>query len=446
MTRIFKFLTSSITAFSAAPRAARVGSFLFFVASVADGTLMPFFALWAHNDAGIPVEYIGLLLGCYAGGELLATPFVGGIADRVGRRPVLLASTTGVGLGFVLLFFARGADRHRGLATWLSAYSRAFCIPTAAAVIADVIPAEQRREHFAVTRIMSNAGGVVGPALGAVLALWSLHLVFFGAAAAILLGAVAVAAFLPETWRRSERPWRGDDDDEGLTALSAHFATEGSPGLLVSVAILEIVVSWIEAITPLYANAAGALTPTGIGLLFAYAGVLGVIFQLPVTQASQRMSGFATVVWSGAIQALAFAFLLPAPALPLLVARHHAPGFRAHAVGPPGAGDHVRTRPAQRAGDLSGRVLGGVRSQGRRRPGDRHLALRHVDHVALGHRHCRLASAASFALAFAARRHEAEQESKGERRLSAYSAARSSAFTSSSSSLTLVPSSRAMSS
>jgi MFS family permease len=105
----FRFFSSFTTTFRTAPGAARVGSFLFFLASVADGTLMPFFPLWAHRDAGIPVEYIGLLLGCYAGGELLATPFVGGIADRVGRRPVLLASTTGIGLGFVLLFFASGA-------------------------------------------------------------------------------------------------------------------------------------------------------------------------------------------------------------------------------------------------------------------------------------------------------------------------------------------------
>ena len=53
MNRIFKFLTASFMAFRTAPPAARVGSFLFFVASVADGTLMPFFPLWARNDAGI---------------------------------------------------------------------------------------------------------------------------------------------------------------------------------------------------------------------------------------------------------------------------------------------------------------------------------------------------------------------------------------------------------
>lgn len=318
MTRIFKILTSSITAFRAAPLAARVGSFLFFVASVADGTLMPFFPLWARNDAGIPVEYIGLLLGCYAGGELLATPFVGGIADRVGRRPVLLASTTGIGVGFILLFFAPNAIATAGSLLVIGIFESVLH-PTAATVITDVVPADERRGHFAMTRVMSSAGRVVGPALGGILALWSLHLVFFGAAATILIGAAAVAALLPETWRKNTDE-KEDDDDESLTALGAALRDRRLAGLLVSISVLEIAVSWIEAVTPLYATAAGTVTPTGIGMLFAYAGVIGVIFQWPVTEASQRISGFTTVLWSGAIQALAFVFLLPAPALPLLIA------------------------------------------------------------------------------------------------------------------------------
>ena len=320
MTRIFKLLTSSMAAFRTAPRAARVASFLFFLASVADGTLMPFFPLWARNDAGIPVAYIGLLLGCYAGGELLATPFVGGIADRVGRRPVLLASTTGIGVGFILLFFAPGAIA-TACALLVIGIFESVLHPTAATVITDVVPGDHRRDHFAMTRVMSNAGHIIGPALGGVLALWSLHLVFFGAAATILIGAAAVAALLPETWQRGARTAEeDDDDDESLTALGAAFRDRRLAGLLLSISVLELAISWIDAVTPLYATSAGALTPTGIGMLYAYAGVIGVIFQLPVTQASRRISGFATVLWSGALEALAFAFLLPAPALPLLIA------------------------------------------------------------------------------------------------------------------------------
>jgi predicted MFS family arabinose efflux permease len=73
-------------------------------------------------------------------------------------------------------------------------------------------------------------------------------------------------------------------------------------------------------VMPLYADAAGTLTASGIGLLFTYEGALGVVLQLPVTQATSRMSGFAIVLAGGVAQAIAFACLFVAPALPLLVA------------------------------------------------------------------------------------------------------------------------------
>ena len=318
---IAKSLSSTFDLLRDLPRPARVSLFLFFVAGLADGVLMPFFALWAQQDAGIPIEYIGLLLGCYAGGELLATPFVGGIADRVGRRPVLLISTAGVGIGFVLLYLTRGVVM-AALSLIIIGMFESVLHPTAATVIADVIPADARRKHFALMRVMANIGTTVGPALGAVLALWSLGLVFFGAGAALLSGALTVAVFLSETWPKSGAKGGedGEDDDDGLSALSAAFRDRRVAALLVPVAILGIGSSWIEAVTPLYAHDAGALTPSGIGLLFTYAGALSALFQLPLTQASARLSGFAIVVGGGVAQALAFACLVVSPALPLLVA------------------------------------------------------------------------------------------------------------------------------
>jgi MFS transporter, DHA1 family, tetracycline resistance protein len=316
--RFFQILVSAPVTFARAPRAAQVGMVLFFAAAVADGILMPFFALWAHKDAGIPIEYIGLLLGCYAGGELLATPFVGGIADRVGRRPVLLVSTCGVGAGFLLLYLVHGAAAVAAALVIIGVFESVLH-PTASTVIADVVPAEARREHFAARRVMSNAGSMAGPALGALLALHSLGLVFLGAGITILVGAVVVAIFLIETRPPAAAPGE-EDDDESLLALTAVFRDSRLAGLIVPVALMEIAASWITAITPLYADAGGTLTASGIGLLFTYAGALGVLLQMPITQASARMGGFSIVLCSGAVQAVAFACLFVSAGLPWLVA------------------------------------------------------------------------------------------------------------------------------
>jgi DHA1 family tetracycline resistance protein-like MFS transporter len=318
VTRFLKSFTSAITTFIRAPGAARVGMFLFFAASVSDGILMPFFALWAHKIAGIPIEFIGLLLGCYAGGELLATPFVGGIADKVGRRPVLLISTFGVGCGFVLLYLVQGAFGVAAALILIGVFESVLH-PTASTVIADVVPAETRREHFAARRVMSSAGSMAGPALGALLALQSLGLVFLGAGVTMLVGALVVAVFLAETRPPDAEPGE-DDDEESLLVLTAVFRDSRLAALIVPVVLSEIAASWIASITPLYADAGGTLTASGIGLLFTYAGALGVVLQMPITQATERMSGFSIVLWSGAVQALAFTCLFISPQVPLLVA------------------------------------------------------------------------------------------------------------------------------
>jgi MFS transporter, DHA1 family, tetracycline resistance protein len=316
VTFLSNLLSSNAALLRDLPRAARIALLLFLLAGLADGALMPFFALWAQREAGVPTAYIGLLLGCYAGGELLATPFVGGIADRLGRRPVLLASTAGVGLGFLLLYATRGALAAAAALIVIGVFESVLH-PTAATVIADVVPAEKLRAHFALTRVMSNVGRVIGPALGALLVLWSLGLVFLGAAVSLLIGSLVVAAFLPETW--SPGSAADDDDEEGLSALGAVFRDRRLAGLLVPIAALAIATSWFESVLPLYAANAGALTPSGVGLLFTYAAALSALLGLPLTQASMRLPGFTIVVASGVALALAFGAMLPPPGLTLLV-------------------------------------------------------------------------------------------------------------------------------
>ncbi|HEX7814036.1 MFS transporter [Dyella sp.] len=291
---------------------------LYFLAGLADGALMPFFALWAQHEAAIPTRYIGLLLACYAGGELVATPILGGIADRLGRRPVLLLSTLGVGVGFMLLAHLQGMI---AVAVSLLAIGMFECAlhPTIATVIADTADDESLRMRYAMARMAAGSGHVVGPALGSALALISLNSVFSGCGLALLMASLIILAILPETRATAANVAASDDqedeDEEGLSSLLPAFRDRRLASLLLWFTLMEIVGGWTEAILPLYAHGERALSTTGVGLLFSYAAAAAVALQWPITRWSSRMSAYSLLLGAGVVLAGGFCTLLLTPSL-----------------------------------------------------------------------------------------------------------------------------------
>lgn len=289
--------------FRSAPRPALLGLLLFFCAGFADGMLIPFFPLWANDEAGIPVGAIGLLFGCYAGGELVAAPLIGGIADRIGRRPVLVASSLGVGGGFFALFFVDGVLAAAGVLL-LVGMCESVLHPTILTVIGDVTPEADHRHWFSLARVSSSAGHILGPAVGAVLAFLSLGTVFLAAGGMLLLGGIAMFFGLAETINLASTD--DDEDEEGLSALLPAFRDRQLAALLLWVVLFEIAGSWIESVLPLYARDAGILTPSGIGTLFAFEAALMVCLQMLVSGAVRGRSGLWLTVCAGISTTIAF--------------------------------------------------------------------------------------------------------------------------------------------
>ena len=169
---------------------------LFFAAAVT------FFALWPHF--GVPIEYIGLLLA------LCRRRAVGDAVRRRHcrpgrRRPVLLVSTCGVGFGFLLLYLVHGAAAVAAALIIIGVFESVLH-PTASTVIADVVPAETRREHFAARRVVLELPAA-WPGLGCAVGATFARPCFSGAGVreAILVGALIVAIFLVETARPPPR-------------------------------------------------------------------------------------------------------------------------------------------------------------------------------------------------------------------------------------------------
>jgi DHA1 family tetracycline resistance protein-like MFS transporter len=180
-----------------------------FVNLVGFGIIIPLLPFYAETFGASPFT-IGLLFASFSLSQLVASPLLGELSDRWGRRPVLILSLVGTAVSFVMLalaqslamlFVARIVDGLSG-----------GNITTARAYIADVTTERDRARAYGLLGAAFGLGFIVGPALGAAFSRIS-YTAPIWAAAAITLVAIALAwLWLPETVHRAHAgggsPWR----------------------------------------------------------------------------------------------------------------------------------------------------------------------------------------------------------------------------------------------
>lgn len=156
-----------------------------------------------HLPLGEAARVGGMLMGSFAVMQFLFGPVMGGLGDRFGRRPVLLACLVAFGVDYVVMGLAPTIG-------WLFA-SRAFAgmagasfVP-ASAYVADVTPPERRAQNFGLVGAVFGLGFVIGPALGGLLGGIGVRVPFFVAGALALLNASIGFFLLPESLPRERR-------------------------------------------------------------------------------------------------------------------------------------------------------------------------------------------------------------------------------------------------
>lgn len=167
-----------------------------FVNLVGFGIIIPLLPFYAQTFGASPFA-IGLLFASFSLSQLIAAPVLGDLSDRIGRRPVLIASLIGTVVSFVMLalagslamlFVARIIDGATG-----------GSITTARAYIADVTAEQDRAKAFGLLGAAFGLGFIVGPALGAAFAHISYTAPIWAAAVITVIATLVAWLWLPET-------------------------------------------------------------------------------------------------------------------------------------------------------------------------------------------------------------------------------------------------------
>ena len=332
------------------------------VASFGFSLVFPFLTIYLTAVIGASATEAGLVLGLYSIASMGSNAVGGWLADRFGRRVVMIGSITLTSLTIIAMGQAHNLEGIAVLTLALGVVDPAF-VPAARASVADVVPEQRRQRAYGLLAVAASVGWIAGPSIGAGLATLGYPLLFT-VAGAVLLGYTAflVVAF-PETrpvasGAPSPSPHRTtgsaapacDSQHAVLTppevvhgtilpggpeALDARDRTLAGriPALRVAdartlfLAFLPIAVlihgatfQWVVTL-PIHASRDLGVSTATWGLLFAFNGLLIVLFQMRVSTLTETWAKPATMALGMAAYALGYLAVVAAglPGLTTLV-------------------------------------------------------------------------------------------------------------------------------
>lgn len=272
------------------------------------GIVIPVFPQMIMRLSGQPLahaaEVSGWIAFMYASIQFVMGPVIGGLSDRFGRRPLLLASLAAFAADYVVMAYAPTLG-------WLVA-ARAVAgitgatFPTAYAYIADATPPEQRGANFGLIGMAFGFGFIIGPALGGFVARYGTEVPFLisaGLAAAnFLYGLFMLPESLPAERRRAFE-WRRANPVGALIRLkNAH------PVVLMLAATVFV---WTLSYQSLYSiwSYHGQLrygwNAEQVGWSLAAVGLTGAIVQGFLGRKLIPRFGQRRIIWLGILSAVA---------------------------------------------------------------------------------------------------------------------------------------------
>ncbi|WP_431855759.1 TCR/Tet family MFS transporter [Azospirillum sp.] len=219
----------------------------------------------------------GALVALWALMQFFASPVIGSLSDRYGRRPVILLSTIGLAVDYVMMALAPNL--------WWLVVGRAVAgitsssFTTVFAYMADITPPEKRARAYGLIGAAFSAGFVAGPFLGGLLGEVSPRAPFWTAGAMSGLAFLYGLLVLPESLAPENRmafSWRRANPFGAFRLLRSHHELFGLTAVNF---LLHFSHHVFSAVFVLYAGMRYGWSAWEVGLLLAMAGGLDMLVQ-----------------------------------------------------------------------------------------------------------------------------------------------------------------------
>lgn len=219
----------------------------------------------------------GIFAAAYSTMQFFCAPLLGALSDRFGRRPVLLLSTLGTALDYVMMTLAPTLailflGRVLGGVT-------AASLTAANAYVADVTPPEDRAKRFGMTGAVFGIGFVLGPTVGGLLGDYNLRAPFAFAALLAFCNFLYGLFVLPESHPKEHRSAFALRKANPVGSLLALKRFRGVVPLATVLTTLNLAQFSLHATWVLYTAYRFGWGPKDVGLSLGFVGLLAVFVQ-----------------------------------------------------------------------------------------------------------------------------------------------------------------------
>lgn len=262
-----------------------------FFSTLGASMIWPYLMIYASETLSLPQAQVATLMTISAAARIAAS-FIGGpIIDRAGRKPAMLISLTLNGLVYLFMSHA-GTYFEFAILMLISGAVNPLYRIAADAMLADLIPAPQRVDAYALLRLSNNAGVSVGPAIGGFLAATSYTLAFFSAAAGMFIYAALLFLFAHETLVIQEET---QPQKETLGGYDEVFRDKAFMSMM-----FLFILGWLNAaliwvLLPVYAKDNFSISESRYGFIPTANALMVIIFQMPVSTFTQKLADLPTM-------------------------------------------------------------------------------------------------------------------------------------------------------
>ncbi|WP_390408561.1 MFS transporter [Lacticaseibacillus jixiensis] len=235
--------------------------------------VMPFI----KNSLHLSATDMGVMSSLYALTQFVASPIIGRLSDRIGRKPILVGGLVLFAISEVLFALTNHLYMF-DISRIIGGLSAGMFVPTAQALAADVTDHKQRAKVIGWLSASLSGGLILGPGLGGILAGYGYKVPFWVAAAFGVLSMLATIFLLPNDRKLGLHKEVANTQ----TAATDWRSVLGGPMLMLFVMILvsSFGLQGFESIYSIFVNEVFKFSLADIALVLTLNGVISLIIQV----------------------------------------------------------------------------------------------------------------------------------------------------------------------